>query len=165
MLLIGKAGDDGIGGGGRHPYDRERHSSTEEEVLLTVLRTMILYLYAVPTITALLLYDRRTVDSFHSSCCCRCRRASATTVGLTTTIPYCGDTIPYRYEATHDDDGGVRQRVQLDNYAATSILAHAHQLWMREDGFDPQGYLWQQQQPLPPQKQTQQQRGGCAASK
>ena len=67
--------------------------------------------------------------------------AAYLTVGLTTTIPYCGDTIPYRYEATTIDDGGVRQRVQLDNYAATSTLAHAHQLWMREDGFDPQGYL------------------------
>ena len=32
----------------------------------------------------------------------------------------------------------MRQRVQLDDYAATITLAHAHQLWMRDDGFDPQ---------------------------
>ena len=35
----------------------------------------------------------------------------------------------------------AQQRVQLNNYAATSTIAHAHQLWMRDDGFDPQGYL------------------------
>ena len=60
LLLIGKADDDASPEAAGTP-DRGRHSSTEEEVLRTTLRTISLYAYTVPPFPFVAYYDHGVV--------------------------------------------------------------------------------------------------------